>query len=128
MTFGERFDIILNSTFFHYFYFIGGIFLVIVGILLYLGIKTKGRVLVIDQIFKKKHFDREILRNRYLIQAGYTVLFGIMMISAILFMPYDGVRFLVILIIFGVLDFLYDFFAIRSASAKSVDDVMNEEA
>lgn len=109
---------LLNSSLFYYFFIIGSIFFIVVGVLLYIGIQTKGKVLLIDSLFKKKHFDREKLKSRYLIQAIYTTLIGVTLLIFLITLPYNGVQYFYALLIFALFDLLYDIFAIRSATKK----------
>lgn len=109
---------VLNSTFFYYFFIVGGVFLMAMSILLYVGIKNKGRVLLIDKLFKKKEFNREELKSKYTIQAYYTGLIGLAFLIYMLAIPFDGVISILILIVFGIFDFIYDYTAIKSAARK----------
>jgi len=109
---------VINSSLFYYMFVIGSIALIVMGVLIYVGIKTKGKVLLIDSLFKKKNFDREILHGRYLIQAGYTVVIGMGLLIFLITLPYDGLMYLLVMLIFALLDLAYDIFAIRSATKK----------
>ena len=114
---------ILNSSLFYYLFLASAVCLIIAGVLLFIGIKTKGKVLIIDSLFKKKHFDREKLKNRYIIQAIYTTVIGIGLLIILLTMPYNGVTLFLWMIVFAVLDGAYDFFAIKSSSKNNLESV-----
>lgn len=118
MSFVEAMEKVLNSEFFHNFYIVAGIGLAVIGIVMYAGIKTKGRVLLIDRIFKKKQFDRESLKNLYVIQSLYTFIAGIGLLVLVLSSPLSGVEIFYVLLAIGILDFLYDLFAIKTAIRK----------
>ena len=108
----------LNSSLFYYAFIIGAVFLIVIGVLLLIGIKTKGKVLLIDSLFKKKQFDREKLQIRYLIQAVYTTVIGLGLLIFLIVLPYNGIMYFLVLLIFALLDLFYDIFAIRTASKK----------
>ena len=107
---------VLNNVVFYYFYIIAGIIAIVFSIALYVGIKANGTVLIVDQIFKKKDFNREDLKNKYLVQVFYTFAFGVLLLVYILTVPFNGVNTFLFLLGFGILDFAFDFYAIKSST------------
>ncbi len=107
---------ILNSNVFYYVYLVAAVFFIVVGILMFIGIQTKGKVLLIDSLFKKKEFHREKLKNRYRIQAFYTSLIGLALLIVLITVPFNGVVITLWMLLISLLDFLYDVFAIKTAT------------
>ena len=85
---------------------------------MYAVIKTKGRVLLIDRIFKKKQFNRESLKNLYVIQSFYTFIAGVSLLILVFVSSLSGVEIFYVLLGIGILDFLYDVFAIKYTIKK----------
>jgi len=106
---------VLNSALMYYFFIVGGVALIAIGVIMFLGIKYAGRIIILDYLFPKKNFDREDLKKRYIIQSIYTVLGGIALLVVVFVTSLTGVQIFVGLLIFGVLDGLYDYVAIKSA-------------
>lgn len=124
----EYLDSLLNSQFFYYFYIGGAFFLIGIGVLIYVGIQTKGKVILIDFVFKHKHFDRDVLKTRYKIQAVYTFVIGVALLIVLLTVPYDGVIVTSWLVLFAIIDGIYDYLAIKSSSNDEVSqEKTNEE-
>lgn len=118
MTFMEVLSEVLNSEFTRVLLLVVSFMMIALGILIMVGIKTTGRVILIDQIFKKKDFKREELTHKYMIQGGYTIVLGLILLIVLLVIPFNGVVLFPILMVFAVLDFLYDYFAIKSSTKK----------
>jgi hypothetical protein len=118
MTFTEILIMVLNSDFAHILWIVISILMVFLGFFIIIGIKTTGRIILIDQIFKKKNFKREELNHKYMIQGIYTIALGIILLIVLLTIPFNGVVMFPILMAFAVLDFLYDYFAITSSTKK----------
>lgn len=65
MNFVEKLVEIIESTMFYYFLLLLLIILIIFGVLILVGIKKKGRVVIISYLLKNKRFDNETLLSRY---------------------------------------------------------------
>ncbi len=106
---------LLNSNLFHWFFLVGAVLLFLAGAAMLYGIVTKGKVLLIGALLKNKHYDNEILKARYLIQAIYTMGFGAALMAVTFLEIATGVTIFCGMLVIGILDGLYDYFAIKSA-------------
>lgn len=91
---------------------------ILLGLLMFIGIKYRGRVLLINHIFAKKQFDQEELLKKYTVQAVYTVVIGVILFALISFEPVARTTLWIILIVFAIFDGLYDYYAIKTSTKK----------
>jgi len=91
---------------------------ILFGVLMFIGIKYKGKVVIINSLFKKKRFDQENLLKKYTVQAVYTVFIGVLLYVLVSYEPVSRSSIWTILLFIAVLDGLYDYFAIKSSIDK----------
>ncbi|MGD9909744.1 MAG: hypothetical protein AB7U79_03965 [Candidatus Izemoplasmatales bacterium] len=91
---------------------------ILFGLLMFIGIWYKGKVIFINNLFKKKKFDQDSLLNKYTIQALYTVFFGVVLYALISFDLTSRTNIWITLGIAAVFDFFFDLFAIKSSIQK----------
>ena len=112
----EYFQMILDSDVAYWFFLVSGIFLTIIGFVMFYGIIKRGKVLLISSLLKNKQYDNETLLDRYKIQAIYTSLFGAIFVAFILTDSLSRLGLLIYMFIVGICDGLYDYFAIKKAT------------
>ncbi len=85
------------------------------AILMLYGIKKNGRVILISGLLKNKDLNNELLTNRYTIQSYYTMLFGAILVFLTLSEVTSRLNILIFVMLVGIFDGLFDFFAIKKA-------------
>ena len=83
-----------------------------------IGIKKKGRVIILSFLLKNKKYDNEALLSRYTIQALYTIVGAISIFIVTVTKAMSMLNILYIMIGFGVLDAVYDIVVIKSVMRK----------
>lgn len=126
MSFTETLIEVVNSNMIYTLLIVASIITIILGAFIIIGIKTTGRVILIDQIFKKKDFKRQDLNRKYIIQGVYTIVFGLILLIVLIVIPYNGVILFPFLIAFVIADFLYDLIAIKTSTKQK--EKQDEEA
>lgn len=91
---------------------------ILYGLLMFIGIMYKGKVILINNFFKKKKFDQDSLLKKYTIQALYTIFFGVLLYALVSFELTSRTNIWIILLVFSVVDILFDFFAIKTSIQK----------
>ena len=107
---------VLEYEFWYWVYIAMGSFAIFFGLLMFYGIKKRGRVLLINSLFKNKNFNNEKLLNRYTIQSFYTVIIGIVILCLTVFSLVNNYNIFIGLLVFGLCDFIFDYFAIKKSS------------
>ena len=111
----EFFIDILESNIGYWLFIVSSVFLILFGLIMYLGIKNNGRVIFLSYLLKNKDFDNEVLLSRYTIQSIYTSVFGIIILSLTLFNTLSMLNIFYIILIVAVFDGTFDYFAIKKS-------------
>lgn len=93
-----------------------GIIAILGGLLMLYGIKSKGTVIIINRVFRKKNFDNEILLSKYTIQSFYTMLFGVIVIGLTVMDTFSRFNIFIVMLGFSLFDLLFDIFAIKKST------------
>ncbi|MBU1093498.1 MAG: hypothetical protein KKH01_03455 [Firmicutes bacterium] len=107
-----------ESTFGYWIFVSMGMVLLFIGLIMFYGIKKKGKVLLMHWLLRNKQLDNELFLSRYLIQAIYTSLFGLALVLVTVFSVLSRINIMLMLLIIGTLDGLYDYFAIKRSIKK----------
>ncbi len=119
MSYIETLVEVIESTWFYYFCLFLFIILTLFGVLMLVGIKKKGKVVILSSLLKNKKYDNETLLSRYTIQALYTIIIGVIIFIITLTRTLSMLNILYIMLGFGVLDAIYDIVVIKSVIKKS---------
>lgn len=117
-TYGELLTSIFESKLFYWFYILSGILLFVMGIIMYIGIKKKGKVILISWLLRHKQHDNEELKSKYIIQAFYTSFFGALLFTVTITKIIPQLTIFYIVLFIALFDGLYDFYAIKKSIKK----------
>jgi len=101
--------------------FAAGLALFFTGMVMFIYIVYNGKVPILDSVFKNKIIHNDLFKKLYKIQAIYTAIAGILLMIFVFIDGVDRMTTVYVFLGFGLIDLLYDIFAIKRSS-KAINE------